>query len=159
AEIVERFREWAGVNIVVDEPALAEAGISAQHLMALKMSFKLDSVPLKKALAMVLHQVHLGCVIDPDVVLVTSEAQARGKLVHKIYSVDKLVPLSEPVILGVNSSEPIFAWATQTASGRVLRDDAPEDELIRLVQTIAPQTWSDNGGLGTIDYFPPSKSL
>src|SRR5467141_1868853 len=30
-DVVERFREWAGVNIVVDEPALADMGVSLQR--------------------------------------------------------------------------------------------------------------------------------
>jgi hypothetical protein len=155
-QAVERFREWSGVNIVVDEPALEEAGISFLR----PMSLKVDGVPLKRALEMLLHQVHLSYVVENDVVVLTSEAHARGELINRVYRVEGLVPHSEPMVIALGDREPMFGWATESPTGTQVLDEAPEDTLVRLLmQTIQPQSWNGNGGLGTVDYFPPSKSL
>lgn len=90
----------------------------------------------------------------------TAETENSGKLINKVYPVERLVPPSEPVVIEVSGSEPIFGWATQTCTGRQLLDEAPEDTLVRLLmQTIAPGSWITNGGSGTVDYFPPSRAL
>src|SRR5689334_1674246 len=73
-DAIERFREWSGVNIVVDEPALADAGVSLQRTVSLK----LDGLPLKRAFEVLLHQVRLTCVVEKDLVLLTTEARATG---------------------------------------------------------------------------------
>jgi hypothetical protein len=155
-DVMDRFRQWSGINIVVDEPALTEAGVSLQRAVSLK----LEGIPLGRALDLLLHQIHLSRVMDKDVVLVTSEAHARGNLIAKVYPVENLIPSSQPVVMAVSGSEPVFGWATDTPTGRQLVDEAPEESLVRLlVNTISPMSWSGNGGLGTVDYFPPCKSL
>jgi hypothetical protein len=74
--------------------------------------------------------------------------------------VGSLIPPSEPVVIGVSGSEPVVGWTAATPAGRQLLDEAPEESLVRLlINTISPMSWSSNGGLGTIDYFPPCKSL
>jgi hypothetical protein len=41
-----------------------------------------------------------------------------------------------------------------------LGDDLNADKLITLIKdTVEPSSWSDNGGRGTIDYFPLGSSL
>ena len=155
-DVVEHFRECSGLNIVFDEPALVEAGVNLQR----PLSIKLNAVPLKKALEMVLHQVHLSYRVDSNILVFTTEALARGRAILRVYPVDNLVPAAEPVVLGVSNREPIISWTAVTPSGKQYLEEAPEDTLVRLIiQNIEPDSWIDNGGLGTVDYFPPTKSL
>src|SRR5438270_4078397 len=49
-EVVERFREWSGVNIVVDQPALDDAGIRLDR----PVTIKTEGVLLKSALNLLL---------------------------------------------------------------------------------------------------------
>lgn len=88
------------------------------------------------------------------------EAHARGKLINKVYAVEKLVPPSEPVVLELSGSESLVGWATDTPLGRQLLDEAPQDTLVRLLtENIEPESWRENGGLGSVGYFPPGKAL
>jgi hypothetical protein len=78
----------------------------------------------------------------------------------KIYPVGKLLWSAEPIILPFGSQELFLGWATQTPNGPRLQEDCPEEELIDLIRkTIQPISWRENGGRGTIDYFPTSQSL
>jgi type II secretory pathway component GspD/PulD (secretin) len=86
-EVLDDLRNVHGINIVVDNPALQEAGISIDS----PISIKLDQVSLKSALNLLLHDVHLTHVIKDEVLQITTEEQARGKLVPVTYQVADLV--------------------------------------------------------------------
>jgi hypothetical protein len=155
-EALDHFRESAGVNIVADEPALAEAGVSLQRPITLRV----DGIPLKKTLQMLLHQVHLTYVVQDEVVMVTTEWHARGRVTYRIHPVGDLMAPADPVLLPLGHGEVILGWSTQTPAGIRLLEEAPEDTLINLItESIAPTTWCDSGGSGTIDYFAVGKSL
>jgi RNA polymerase sigma factor (sigma-70 family) len=96
------------------------------------VTIKLQEVSLKTALGLVLRQVHLTYVIRDEIIHVTTESQARGNRVTRTYPVEDLV-------------------------GGDARD---AETLIRVIgHTIAPSTWAEVGGPGTIDYFPIGKAL
>jgi type II secretory pathway component GspD/PulD (secretin)/tetratricopeptide (TPR) repeat protein len=88
SQVVEDLRVMTrGMNIVIDTPALQEENIPLNSPVTLK----LDGVSLKSALNVLLHQVHLTHVIKDDVLQITTERHARGKLISKTYSVADLV--------------------------------------------------------------------
>jgi type II secretory pathway component GspD/PulD (secretin)/tetratricopeptide (TPR) repeat protein len=75
------------INIVPDQAALDDAGINADR----PVSLKVEGVQLKSALNLLLSQAHLTYVIKDEVLCVTTEAHAKGKLVQKIYQVGDIV--------------------------------------------------------------------
>ena len=85
--VINELRDINGINIDIDDPALQEAGISLES----PITIKLDGVSLKSALNLILHKVHLTHVIKDEVLLITTENQARGKLVAVTYQVADLV--------------------------------------------------------------------
>ena len=155
-EVLDHFRESTGINIVADEPALTEAGVSLQRPITLRV----EGIPLKKTLQMLLHQAHLSYVVQDGVVLITTEAQARGKLTCKIHPVGDLLAPADPLILPLGQDDVFLAWSMHTPAGMRLLDETPEETLINLItDSIEPASWCDSGGLGTIDYFAIGKSL
>jgi type II secretory pathway component GspD/PulD (secretin) len=92
SQVLNDLRDFNAINIVVDQPALQEEGVSLET----PISMKLDRVSLKSALNLLLHQVHLTYVIKDDVLQITSESQARGKLVTMTYQVaDLVIPVQD----------------------------------------------------------------
>jgi type II secretory pathway component GspD/PulD (secretin) len=99
-QVIDDLRDWTGINIVPDEPALGEDGISLDR----PITMKLEGVSLKSALNLILHQVHLTHVIKDDVLQITTESHARGKLQTKSYNVADLVmpiPDASPATQGL----------------------------------------------------------
>jgi type II secretory pathway component GspD/PulD (secretin) len=91
-QVVEDLRTWTGINIVLDKRALEEESIPADQTV----DMKLEGVSLKSALTNVLHQVHLTYVIEDEVLKITTEAHAKGRMVLKTYQVaDLVIPIED----------------------------------------------------------------
>jgi type II secretory pathway component GspD/PulD (secretin) len=86
-DVIEYIHGDQGINIFVDEPALAEKGITLDSLVTIH----LDNIALKSGLKLLLNLVHLTYVVTDDVLKITTEEQARGKLEQKVYQVTDLV--------------------------------------------------------------------
>jgi hypothetical protein len=144
------------LKIVVEETACDEAGRSLENPLTLKMK----GISFANLLGTLLNQSHLAYVVKGNVLQISSEAPAGDKVISKIYPVGNLVLQAEPIILPTAGGDVFFGWSTRTPTGARLLDNTPEEELMDLVMnTIKPQSWRENGGSGTIDYVPVSKSL
>lgn len=86
-EALEDLRKYYNINIVPDVAALEEEGISLDRPVTLM----LEQVSLKSALNLMLRSAHLTYVIKDEVLLITTESQARGKLVTVTYQVTDLI--------------------------------------------------------------------
>lgn len=86
-QVVDDIRQWHGINIYVDTRALEQEGISQDR----PVSIKLDNVALKSALNLILREVHLTYMVKDDVLQITTESEARGKLETRTYQVADLV--------------------------------------------------------------------
>ncbi len=201
-QVIDDLRAFKAVNIYVDDSALGEKGISQD----MPVSIKLENISLKSALNLLLHSVHLTYFVKDDVLQITTEDQARGKLEPKVYQVTDLVLAVEnfgqvgqtaPSQLGIenvnqpvtgapspvtgpyslNGGQPVGApmggslshgggafASDPTNSGQPQitkqRSQTNEEMLIKLItNTIAPRSWGEQGGPGTIEYFPLTMSL
>jgi type II secretory pathway component GspD/PulD (secretin)/tetratricopeptide (TPR) repeat protein len=107
-QILDDLQSYTGVNIVPDVPALEEEGISLDQPVTMRL---LDGIWLKSALNLLLHQVHLTYVVKDQVLFITTEKNARGKLVTKIHGVlDLVIPVS-------NSTDSSSVWKALGHSG------------------------------------------
>jgi hypothetical protein len=138
-QVFEDLRSMSGVNIVADELALEEAGISLDRPVTLG----LKNLSLKKGMDLLLQQMHLTYVIKDDVLQITTPSHAPGKLVTKLYTVAGLV-------------QPTDRFGRVPASAR---EEFPGDPIIHVITSICPHTWSVLGGPGKIDYFPIGQGL
>jgi hypothetical protein len=90
ADVVEFIRDFSGVNLVLDRPALQEEGISPDT----PVSMRLSGVSLKSALRLVLGQLNLTYIVQNEVLLVTSQVEAQSIVVTRVYPVaDLVVPI------------------------------------------------------------------
>jgi type II secretory pathway component GspD/PulD (secretin) len=198
-QILDDLQITTGINIVPDEPALNETGISLDK----PVTMKLEGVSLKSALNLLLHQVHLTYVVGDEVLKVTTEDQARGRLKTVTYQVLDLimpVPDATPNInplqaymgqqgaenpnLKLNTATPYISMnsmnglstpisqsqsiagtqASMSSSTPTVTKQNPkgtmQEELIRLItSTVAPLSWRDVGGQGTIEFYPLGMAL
>ncbi len=142
-QVMDDLRASYGINIYVDQQALDQEGVSMER----SVSVKLEEVSLKSVLNLILKQVHLTYIIKDEVLQVTTEAAARGRMQRVTYQVADLVI---PVPSSVDAASVSGASTTATL----------EERLIKLITSaVEPRSWSDLGGAGTIDYHPLTKSL
>jgi type II secretory pathway component GspD/PulD (secretin) len=198
-QVIEDLRDWTNINIVPDQPALDDEGISLDR----PVTMHLEGVATKSALNLLLHQTHLIYVIKDEVLQITTESHARGQMVAKTYQVADLIipvdnytlpngqnlqkvidqqvnmrnatlagnntPYTGPYALnnGTSVGTPAAGSGSpppQPAAGAPDGARAPgqtmEDLLIKMItSTIKPETWSDMGGQGTIEYYPLGLAL
>src|SRR5262249_19754240 len=76
SKVIEDLRVYTGMNIDVDEHALAEEGVGLDR----PLTMQLDQVKLKSALKLLLGKVNLTYVVEDDVLKITSVAHAKGKV-------------------------------------------------------------------------------
>jgi type II secretory pathway component GspD/PulD (secretin) len=199
-QVIDDLRAFQAVNIYVDEPALAEKGISQD----MPVTIKLEQIALKSALNLLLHSVHLTYVVKDGVLQITTEDHARGKQEQRVFQVTDLViavenfgqvgvtpasqlgienvnhpmtgapsPVTGPYTL--NGGQPVGTPTGGSMAGggsgfasdpsgqpqiTKQRSQTNEDMLIKLItSTIEPRSWAEQGGPGTIEFFPLTTSL
>lgn len=119
-QVVEDLRSWTGINIVVDKRALEEENISMDQVVDMP---NLNSISLKSALTNLLYQMKLTYVVEDEVLKITTEAHAKGKLVLKTYQVaDLVIPIEDhttptvAAMLGMQEGPETHAMSTPGAS-------------------------------------------
>ena len=142
-QVIDDLRDDLGINIFVDEPALAEPGISLDTPITLKV----ENIAYKSALRLLLDSVHLTYVIKDDVLKITTqeaEDRVRNTLVLRVYEVSDLLPHSD-------------LWTKCVPSPK----DQPSETLLSeiITTTVYPNSWASVGGSGTIDYSPKEQAL
>jgi type II secretory pathway component GspD/PulD (secretin) len=95
SQVLNDLRAHTELNIIIDQPALDEDGISTDR----PITMKLDGISTKSALNLLLHHVHLTYVIGDEVLKITTEKHARGKLVQKTFPVaDLVIPVDNYIV-------------------------------------------------------------
>jgi hypothetical protein len=137
AEVIETLRKRSDIDIVVDEPALVEAGISRET----PVSMTFEHIPVKSALQLTLHQVGLAWWLKDGRLIVTTEQ----------YTDWPTFSLAHPVAdLLLDKSWDDLPWEGPTRESKLI-------DLIR--HAIEPASWSMARGKGTIEYSPLTLSL
>ncbi len=126
-ELIDAVSKKSDVQVLLDEKAVAEAGISAESSVP---TLQLAGVTLAAALTRLLQPMELTWIVRDDVLCITSETEAANALVTKVY------PTS-----GLFGSAP----GSTTQHARL-------KEVI--TTTIAPDGWDEMGGPGTISVPP-----
>ncbi len=87
-EVVNNLSELTGVNMHLDPRGLGQEGINTDTPVTINLS---KEISLKSALNLVLDPLHLKYVVTDEVLKITSEQLADGKLERVVYNVADLV--------------------------------------------------------------------
>ncbi len=160
-QVLEDIRSWEGLNMYIDKLSLDQEGISLDQ----PVTIKLENVSLKSALTLLLRSNRLTYLIKDEVLQITTESKVRGPLVTTTYLVaDLVISPSDFGLLGTSAQPTSELMGSPAAPGGTPECSFPsatqERELIRLItSTVAPASWTEKGGAGTINYFPLTMSL
>lgn len=201
-QVIDDLRLMTGINFVVETPALDEERIALDT----PVSVKLDKIKLESGLKAMLNNLHLTYVIADDVLKITTERKAKGRLETKIYRVaDLVMPVedyqqpnvmnleramqrvvdqqkmnvgtgSQPFTNGRNmlpngqatgerslTTAPHGTQQDQTLSqigAPVTQKQTAHEMLMNLIKnTIAPNSWMEVNGAGTLEYMPIGMAL
>ena len=139
-EVIDDLRSWQNINIYVDRAALEADEVSLDR----PISVKVENVSLKSALKLVLKEAHLTYVVKDEVLQVTTERAARGKMQCIVYAVADLL------------EDNLHYPGAPVGTGKT----SPEEALMKLIRsTICPQEWCEMGGPDTMDFHPLTRSL
>jgi type II secretory pathway component GspD/PulD (secretin) len=202
-QAISDLQTLSGVNIYLDQEALRDTGVGVDQ----PLSLNVEGISLKSALNLLLKQVHLTYLIKDEVLQITTENNAKGRLRQVTYPVaDLIVPVENqnapsiysleealqrhvnnssgqatpqgmtpypgPMSLGAgqtvsSAGSGLGGFAAQNSSGspqisisKQTTNQTIEETLIDLItKTVAPDSWNNLGGPGTIQYFPIGMAL
>ncbi len=133
-DLVEHLKVH-GPEIQLDAKAITDAGGSTD----MPITFSAKNMRLESGLRLMLGQHELSYIIDHEVLLITSAAAAKEHVITRPYSVGDLVV------------EPSRESPTD--------GDSYEKLVNMITSTIAPTSWAQSGGTGSILAFPVAKTL
>jgi hypothetical protein len=149
----DAMRQLAGqldVTIWLDPKGLEEASVTPDELVSLQ----LPSARARNALHLLLEPLHLTTLVRDGVLKITSQEKASESLGTRVYNVRDLVDTTRR---GAGAAPMPVPEGTKV----YYRGAAPSgyiedyDTLIDLItSTVQPDSWTDNGGSGSISGFP-----
>jgi len=154
---VEALRRELDVQFQLDPEGLEEAGVTQDEEISVVYRDRRGD----QLLNLMLTPLHLTYVIKDGVVQITSEEKAAEQLVTRAYNVRDLLEPWSPKGKRSGGASPLpvpegtqVVWSAKGAAlARAQYYDAI-DELIDLISsTVDPDTWTDNGGSGSISIF------
>jgi hypothetical protein len=131
--VLDDLRNSKAVPLCIDKPALDAAEINLEE----PLTVQLDDVSLHSALLVVLHPARLTYVVTGDVIQITTEQAARGRLQRATYEIGDILDGAH----------------LQTGAPVGVRDPAVAADLLKsIVAAVHPASWKEAGGPGAIDY-------
>jgi hypothetical protein len=141
-QVIDDLHNWQGINVYFDREALDAEGISIDR----PVTIKLQDIALKTALTLLLKQAHLTYVVKDDVLQITTEAEARGKLMTRTYPVADLIDADASALLGVD----VPPW---------IKLNKEETLVSFITYNVLPRSWADVGGKASVEFHSPTQSL
>jgi len=174
-QAIEMLHAETGINMVIDSDAIRDANVNMDR----PYSLDLHGVRVGTVLYRLLSNAQLAHVVDNEVVVITTLENARPKMKQVTYNVAELiVPVRNcelPVTPAPRYLLPAEKMArkkgilpSESQAAAVPRSEKDEkaetarnaDILVHvIVNTVAPDTWSNVGGKGRITYSPKDMSL
>jgi hypothetical protein len=133
-ELMDDLANQLGLQIVIDRQALRNSAID---LDSITTSIKVHDISARSALEMILAEQSLDWVPQNEVLCITTRDVVSQLMTTRVYTLADLVfeKATDPV-------EPVGGYI------------ADFDSFIDMISNVvAPQTWSDRGGQGTIESF------
>ena len=134
-DAIDYLKDFHKIEIQLDKKAMDEAGIGTDTTV----TKNLKDIPLRSALRLILHELGLTYVVENEVLLITTNEAAEARCEPVVYPVADLVE------------------KYRDRNGNITPDF---DSLIEMIQsTVAPSSWDEVGGPGSIAKFDTNLSL
>ena len=159
ADALEYLRDTTGMNIFVNWAALESIGVD----QSTPITVKLRQIGVRKLLDLMLNSAspgQLSWFVDDNVIHITSADLSNQAMVTRMYPVEDLMleipnfkgPQMDLDTNGQGGGAPFDGSGNDDDEGR--SEDERAQELIHLIQMmVVPDTWQENGGLSSIEYF------
>ncbi len=139
AGFAELLRKQFSINAMLDRRALDDVGVGADSPLS---ACDVSNVVLEDAIELVLGQLDLTIMVRDEVLVITTPEEAENNLETHVY------PVADLLCVGRSAHD----------IGRGRHDDY--DTLLETITSIiAPDTWDQVGGAGSIEAFPASRAL
>tara|TARA_R110002111_G_scaffold177166_1_gene243184 strand:+ start:2579 stop:4867 length:2289 start_codon:yes stop_codon:yes gene_type:complete len=146
ADVMRTLSQNVGINIVLDPRGLVEEGLDSQT----PISIEAEGIMLKSVLNLMLLPLQLAYQVQDEVLVITSQTRAQGKMTVVTYPVADLaipIPLAGPV--------PDDEKAPSANSPAI-----DFDSLIEIIQSsVHPRSWDVVGGTASIRPHESTLSL
>jgi type II secretory pathway component GspD/PulD (secretin) len=151
-EVMDRFADTAQLNLSVDEPALAAAGIEMDKVLVTETIRK--AISLRNIMQVILEKHQLQYLVENDMVVVTTQKKAKGRMYTKVFSVTELVtPIPDFAMPEHLSMEKVLQKSTSPAAPWA--DGAPRNAMGGgTLVSGGPQFGPNGGGGGTLQNTP-----
>jgi general secretion pathway protein D len=152
--VARRLSAELGVNVLLDRRGLEEAGATPDQ----EISISLRDVRFRSALKLALEPLQLTADVHEGVLRITSQEIAGENVITRVYPVADLIDAPPPRV----AEKPALTLPVPEGTKVIYRRSEPEpwwygpdyDTLIDLIETsIAPDSWVDSGGMGSISGF------
>ena len=151
---VDSLRRELGVDMQLDPEGLEEADVvKDQEIESLSCRDRRGD----QVLRLLLGPLHMSYVVKAGVVILTSEEKAAEQLTTRAYNVRDLLEPWPPRGKAAGGPLPVpegtkVVWTKGSAS--LYQYYSAANEVIDLItSTVQPDTWTDNGGSGSISIF------
>lgn len=164
---LEEFAEWiertTKANVVVKWKVLEEAGIEPD----VKINLKLKEVSLRKLIQLTFAQatqdlegVELAAKADDNTLIISTRKDLNSEMATRLYDVQALL-ITVPNFAGKTPGDPSTGRRARLSLGAGSKGeghDAGTEQIARqlidvITSTIEPESWTVNGGKGTINYY------
>jgi type II secretory pathway component GspD/PulD (secretin) len=124
-EVLDKFADTAQMNLSVDEPAVAAAGLELEKVLVSENI--VQPISMRSIMQVILEKHQLQYLVENDMVVVTTQKKAKGRMYTKVFSVTELVtPIPDFAIPEAYSLEkmltksitPTQPWVDATAAAR-----------------------------------------
>ncbi len=136
SEVVKELSSRSGVNLLLDPGGLRDEGVTQET----EISITANDARLATLLDQILTPLHLDFAVANEAVKITGRQRARGEIISVSY--------------------PIRDLAMRLENGRNVPDAEETTNLIETItSTIAPHSWEERGGPGSVTFSEKSISL
>ncbi len=144
-QVLQQLSDTIGQPIIVDKAALEASEIASNA----PVSIVAGKISVRTALRKILSDLGLAYIIKNETILVTSQFKAQQMMVTRVYYLGDLLQ-------GGTFSNAV-QWGPYLSQ---LQEQENARQIVNLIQqSIDPQSWREQGGLGSIRYLAPLKAL
>ena len=156
--MIDKIKTQTQLNISVDDAAIADKKIDLDQVL---VTDNLKDLSARNVLSLVLDKARLKFAIENDVVRITTEEKAKGRLYTKVFSVmDLVTPVPDFALAGhqsfakaIEKSNAPPPWAQAAASGGFVPQGGLGNGQLASGSPWAPQGVT-GGGQGTLQTSP-----